>query len=403
MLLNRERAEERMVEEGLIGLIAASPANVFYASDCYPYGNSLALLPLERGIDPAMVTSISGSTPVALMSPPWFKDVRYYGEFYVETGFAEEPLDEAERAIIKAHQSWERNKVADPTTLLIEVLKERGLTKGKIGMDESNLRSDHPIWGRIKKALPEVEAVPIQRLFREIRMVKTAEEIRRIGEATRITERAWEAALAAVKPGITEREFADIWQNTIISERGQSTSYLGAYWPPVAFGRRTAFSDIAQPSDYELQKGDIIRFDGGATYMGYPCDMARAAAYGKAGEKLKKYWRALWEGEQRAVGMARPGVKASEIFHAAVETVRENGIGHYRRHHTGHGWGMEGYDPPTVSPKDGTMLVEGMVFCFETPYYETGWGGLLHEDVIVVTDGSPQYLSTPEDELRIVG
>ncbi|GAF82038.1 unnamed protein product, partial [marine sediment metagenome] len=72
-------------------------------------------------------------------------------------------------------------------------------------------------------------------------------------------------------------------------------------------------------------------------------------------------------------------------------------------HHVGHGWGIEGYDPPTIGPKVDTALEEGMVLCFETPYYEVGWGGLLHEDVFVVEKESPRYLSTPEDELRVVG
>jgi len=403
MLLNRERAEERMAEERLEALVATSPANVFYASDCYPYGASFALLPLDRGVEPAMVTSISGSTPVALMSPPWFGDVRYYGEFYVETGFSKEPLSEAERAVIRAHESWEEGRPSDPVAILLGLLEERGLTRGSIGVDESGLGQGNPLWKRAEEELPNTELVPAKKVFTEIRMVKTAEEVRRIGEATRMTERAWEAALGEARLGITEREFADAWQRTIISEGGLSNAYLGAYWPPVAFGRRTAFSDIAQPSDYRLREGDIIRFDGGATYLGYPCDMARAAVLGRADEKLKRYWRALWEGEQEAVSMARPGAVASEIFEAAVSKVRRGGIAHYRRHHTGHGWGLEGYDPPTIGPRDGTALKEGMVLCFETPYYEVGWGGLLHEDVVVVGEKGPRYLSTPEDELRVVG
>lgn len=403
MLLNRKRAEEMMAEVGLEALVATSPANVFYASDCYPYGTSFALLPLDRGAEPALVTSISGSTPVALMSPPWFSDVRYYGEFYVETGFAREPLSAAERTVIRAQKSWEEGRQSDPIAVLLELLEEKGLTKGRIGVDESGLGHGHLLWKRAEEELPGAELVPARKMFTEIRMIKTAEEVRRIGEATRITERAWEAALGKARSGITEREFADAWQRAIISEGGLSNAYLGAYWPPVAFGKRTTFSDIAQPSGYQLREGDIIRFDGGATYTGYPCDMARVAVLGRADEKLKRYWRALWEGEQEAISMARPGAVASEIFKAAVSRVRRGGIGHYRRHHTGHGWGLECYDPPTIGPRDGTAIEEGMVLCFETPYYEVGWGGLLHEDVVVVGENGPRYLSTPEDELRVVG
>ena len=60
MLLNRDRADEKMGEHGLEALIATSPANVFYTSDVYPYGNSFALLPRDRDIEPALITSKSG-------------------------------------------------------------------------------------------------------------------------------------------------------------------------------------------------------------------------------------------------------------------------------------------------------------------------------------------------------
>jgi Xaa-Pro aminopeptidase len=403
LLLNRERTDQKMVENGLEALIATSRANVFYASDMYPYGNSFALLPLERSMEPALVTSISGTTPVVLMSPPWFHDVRYYGEFYVATHFAEEPLSEAEMGLLKAQESWEESEESDPVAILTRILEERGLTKGRIGVDESSLRHDDPFWDKLETTLPEVETVNARKLFTEIRMVKTEEEIGRIQEATRITEEAWETSLESVRPRITEREFAEAFQHAVISEGGNNASYLGIYWPPVAFGRRTAFPDIAQPSDYRLERGDIIRFDGGCTYKGYPCDMARTAVFGEPGDKLERYWRALFKGEQRAVGMARPGVEALTIFEAAVGEVRRGGIGHYVRHHTGHGWGIEGYDPPTISPANHTKLEEGMVLCLETPYYEVGWGGILHEDVVVVTDDEPRYLTTFEGELRAVG
>ena len=402
MLLNRDRAERLMAENELLALVASSPANVFYSTDCSPYGDSLAVIPLERGTEPLLVTSIAGTTPVALMSPPWFRDVRYYGEFYIEAPPTMDGLTPEERAVADAKRQWEQSKPRDSSKLLIDALMERGLTEGRVGIDESNLRGGHPLWGMIKKRLPHVVPVPAQALFKEIRMVKTSEEISRIKTATRITEKAWEASLDFIHRGITEREFADVWQTTIIHEGGQSNAYLGAFWPPVAFGRRTAFSDIAQPSNCRLQTGDIIRFDGGATYMGYPCDMARVAAYMEAGDKLKKYWHAIHAGEQKAVQMAQPGEDTSRIFDAAVDTVRREGISHYRRHHTGHGWGIEGYDPPTIGPK-GVKLMEDMVLCFETPYYEVGWGGILHEDIVTVKPGGPRLLSSPEDTLRVVG
>lgn len=403
MLLNRKRAEKKMERYGLNALFATSSANVFYTSDLCPYGKCFVLLPYERNVAPAIVAPISGPTPIVLMSPPWISDVRYYGEFYTTTLWAKEPLTNAERKLVKAQESWEKTKEADPIVILIRLLEERGITKGKIGVDESNLPPENPFWQRIRSNLPDLEAVRAQKIFREIRMVKSDEEIRRIQEAVRITEKAWESALEQTREGMTEKEFAEIYQHTIISEGDKISSKMGVYGPPIAFGRRTAFADIALPSDYKLKKGDIIRLDGGCSYMGYPCDMARSAVLGQPGEKLQKYWDAIFEGEELAIDMAKPGVKASVIFNSVVEKVRKSGIPHYKRHHTGHGLGIDGYDPPLISPHDHTPLEEGMVFCFETPYYEVGWGGILHEDIVVITKNEPRYLTKFEGKLRIIG
>jgi len=402
MLLNKIRAEKKMEQYGLNAQIATSSANVFYTSDLCPYGECFALLPYERNVEPAIIAPISGSTPIVLMSPPWISDVRYYGEFYTMTGWAKEPLTNAERNLVKAQESWEKTKEADPIAILIGLLEERGITKGKVGVDESNLPLEHPFWQKIKNKLPDLDVVRAQEIFREIRMVKSDEEIRRIQEAVRITEKAWETTLEQTREGMTEIEFAEIYQHTIISDGGKISSWMGMYGPPIAFGRRTAFVDIALPSDYKLKKGDIIRFDGGCSYMGYPCDMARSAVLGQPSEKLRKYWNAIFEGEKLAIDMAKPGVKASVIFNSVIEKVRKSGIPHYKRHHTGHGLGVDGYDPPLISPNDHTPLEEGMVLCFETPYYEVGWGGILHEDIVVITKNEPRYLTKFEGELRII-
>ena len=391
-----------MTKYGLEALIASSSANVLYASDLCPYGKSLVFLPRERNVEGAIVSPISGPTPVVLMSPPWINDVRYYGKFYTVTRWASAPLTDSERRLVKAQESWEKTGETDPVSLIINILKERGITKGKIGVDESELPPEHPFWHKTKSSLPDLKAVTADSIFREIRMVKSEEEIRRIQEATRITEKAWGTALNQTKEGMTEKEFADIYHCTILSENGKISSRMGMYGAPIAFGRRTAFVDIAQPSDYRLKKGDLIRLDGGCSYMGYPCDTGRSAVLGEPDEKLRKYYGALLEGEQLSLEMAKPGVKPSTIFRAVVDTVREKGIPHYERHHVGHGSGIEGYDPPLIAPNVETPLEEGMVLCFETPYYEVGWGGPMVEDIVVINSKAPRLLTNFDPQLHVI-
>jgi Xaa-Pro dipeptidase len=401
MLLNKDRAESKMEHYGLRALIATSPLNVFYTSDLCSYASCFVLLPFEKNAEPALVASISDSASVVLMSPPWISDVRYYGEFYTETRWASPPLTSAESKLVDAQHSWESSRQRDSTEVLLELLAERGFTTGRIGIDESNLSLQDPFWRRIKQTLPNLEVVPAQNIFSEIRMVKSDEEIRRIELATRITEKAWRTALQRARRGMSEREFEEIYYQTIISEGGKITSWRGMYGAPIAFGRRTTFADIAMPSDYQLKDGDIIRFDGGCSYMGYACDMGRTAVLGQPSDKLRKYWDAIFQGEETALANAKPGVQASLLFELATSRVRENGIPHYQRHHTGHGWGID-YDRPLISPRDSTPLEEGMVLCFETPYYEVGWGGILHEDIVVIAQGGARYITTPERQLSVL-
>jgi Xaa-Pro dipeptidase len=310
-------------------------------------------------------------------------------------------LTDAEQALVQAQESWERNKEKNPVAVLVRLLKDRGIAKGKIGLDESNLSAKDPAWVEDMKQLPNLETIPAQKILREIRAAKSEDEIRRIEEALRITEKAWEIALEQTREGMTERRFGEIFEHAIISNGGRIVSPMGMYGPPIGFGRCSAFVDIAMPSDYKLRRGDLIRFDGGCSYLGYPCDMARSAVLGQPSEKLREYYKAILEGEQHAIEMAQPGIEASAIFSDAVAKVKER-IPHYRRHHTGHGWGIEGYDPPLIAPNDHTILEEGMVLCFETPYYEVGWGGPMVEDVVVVTKKSPRLLTRSSAELRTV-
>jgi Xaa-Pro dipeptidase len=402
MLLNRERAENTMERYGLKALVATSPSNVFYTSDLCSYANCFALFPFEKSVEPALIASISDPTSVTLMSPPWIRDVRYYGEFYTETRWADPPLTNEEAKLIEAQHSWESSRHRNPIPVLLALLGERGITKGRIGVDESNLPLQSPFWREIQQDFPNLEAVPAQDIYNEIKTVKSKEEIRRIEQATRITERAWTNALACTRRGMSEREFEEIYHQTILSEGGRICSWRGMYGAPIAFGRRTAFADIAVPSEYQLKDGDVIRFDGGCSYMGYPCDMGRTAVLGQPSDKLRKYWNAIFRGEDSAIANAKSGVRASSLFESATGEVRKNGIPHYLRHHTGHGWGIDGYDPPMISPRDSTPLEEGMVLCFETPYYEVGWGGILHEDIVVIGRDKSRYLTTPETTLRIV-
>jgi Xaa-Pro dipeptidase len=169
----------------------------------------------------------------------------------------------------------------------------------------------------------------------------------------------------------------------------------------IGAGYRSAFPNV-QPSDYQVKKGDLIRFDIGCLYKNYYSDTARIAVWGKPSEKQRTYYQAIKEGEDRALALIRPGIQAAEIFNEAVKGVRQAGIPHYQRSHVGHGIGIECYDPPFLNPTSGHILEEGMVVNVETPYYELGFGGVQVEDTLVVTKNGYQLFTKADRNLFVL-
>ncbi len=105
---------------------------------------------------------------------------------------------------------------------------------------------------------------------------------------------------------------------------------------------------------------------------------------------------------QRAYDILKPGLAARDLFAAVVETVRREGLSHYRRTHVGHGIGLDGYDAPNLAPSSDEIIEEGMVLCVETPYYELGAWGLQVEDMIVVRADGPESLMQTDGSLTVL-
>jgi Xaa-Pro aminopeptidase len=103
-----------------------------------------------------------------------------------------------------------------------------------------------------------------------------------------------------------------------------------------------------------------------------------------------------------AINMISPGVKASEVFDAAMKKIVQS-IPHYKRPHIGHGIGIECYSPLLhLSPECNLVLEENMVVNLETPYYELGYGGINIEGPILVTkNGCEDLTSNLSKELHV--
>ena len=397
MLVNRKRAEEIMKKYGVEAIIASSPENVTYLSDFWDDGHWVikgtqvyAVLPLDRSIDPFIVTSVGALDQAAIEKNCWMSNFYTYGKFFIQVP-DEEDFSETEQKLKKLLNTM--NKEDDPVSALINGLAERDLIGKRIAIDEMNITPK--LFESIRKKVSNTEILYGYSMMREIRSVKTEEEVKRLQRSAEIIEKGFLNAIQNIHEGMSEIEITDILRQTVIEQGGLPVfACIGA-------GHNSAFPNVI-PTDYKVQRGDLIRFDIGCLYEHYHSDTARIAVLGKPTDKQRVYYNAVKIGEEQALRLVKPGTKASEIFREAVESVRKAGIPHYERNHVGHGVGIECYDLPNITPLSGDILEEGMVLNIETPYYELGFGGVQVEDTLLVTKSGYQQLTRNGRDLFIL-
>jgi len=398
MLFNRERAERVMQRHGVDALVASSPDNVMYGSDyeCVTHW-------LNKGFQVYSLFS-PGHTPVASLIAPsleleaivdgkvWIDDV------YIFAGFARGPaqtdrMDKVGRAgkalLERAHT------VKGAVDGLVAAIEARGLQNGRVAIDESGISPLY--WSVLKQRLPNCDIVYANSIWWEIRMVKTAEEIRRVREASRITELAAIAALRLARPGVRESEIVQEY-NRQVSARGAKPSFM-----LFGSGSRTSYPHMLM-SDRVMEADDLMRYDIGCTVDFYHADNARVIALGRPSDSQRRIYDCFAQGVNDAVALMRPGADVRDVYRAAMAPGKKAGLENFDRFHCGHGIGISVYDPPIVTLADPSAsaflmpaieggMEAGMTFSIEVGYYIQGVEGFLCEDTVLVTADGHELLT----------
>ncbi len=394
MLLNHERAVEKMESNKLDALIGSSCENVNYCTNFetnttyrYKYGKVQAYCVLLRDnvLKPVLIIPVDLLAHLAV-KPSWVEDIRTYGTFYIY-GKEQEKLSGPE-AQYNFYMKNCRN-YSNANEALLDVIKEKKLSKSKIGFDENNLPPN--TWAYITSSLPQAEIRKAAGIFKDIRMVKTVEEIEYIKQSTQINDEASRKVFEMVREGVTEVELLRTYRS-FVTEKG---AFFGFY--TTGCGTRGGGLFSVPPSNYVLKAGDSVRYDAGCILNGYWSDTARTVFVGEPSKKQMKYFNAIFSGIRVIESMMKAGVKGSNLFNSAIKAIRENGIREYNRHHIGHSMGLETYEPPMIRasdrpidsdiylPEKGELrLEENMVINIECPYYDLQMGGLQFEETYVV-------------------
>jgi Xaa-Pro aminopeptidase len=271
----------------------------------------------------------------------------------------------------------------------------------RIGYEPARITCD--IFGSLKEKLPmraslEPIVEPAAGWIEELRMVKSAGEIERIRISVETNSRAFEQAVARIKPGMKESDLAAELEYRMRRNGAEKPSFETI----VAGGARSAWPH-AQPTSNQLKQGDLVIVDMGAMQEGYASDMTRMLFLGSPGAKVKQTYRAVLEAQLAAIDAVKAGVKGSAVDAAARNVLKGYGLDGAFIHSTGHGLGLEIHEGPRIGKRGKTKLQAGMAITIEPGVYLEGFGGIRIEDTVVVTESGCQVLTPTSKELRVVG
>ena len=244
-------------------------------------------------------------------------------------------------------------------------------------------------------------------LVEGLRLVKSKDEVAMMRQAAHYADLGMQKIIAAAYDGVSEIEIfsqARSVQMQIIKETAfdpLNTSILTAAWPARLGTQPHGVPDIAD----RLRAGPHI----GLSFLranGYAAECERTFFVQPPNPQMKEMFGLMLEARQRAFALVRPGVPCAEIDACANGYLRQQGLGEYLLHRTGHGFGLGNHEGPWVAEGSPDVLAENMLISIEPGIYVPELGGFRHSDTVLVTSGGCECLTrfpTGLDDLTLRG
>lgn len=412
MLLNKPRAYEVMDRHGLDGLIATSQINVYYLTNFWG-----ALMRMRRSFFNYAVLPRREDAPAALIitaielnrlqeMPTWVPNVVTYSHpvFSDERDYdalTEEPeaggalawpvrkkdMSDRDAEWLRLSSEHDSKVRATPALALKKALQDAGLAKATVGTDDPRAVT----WMN-EMGLARLKGVEATNIFREIRMIKSEPELDIIRVAARINEDGINAAIKAMR--------------------------IGAKWPKmerayfVAMARRDGHGVYISPGTGGLPHGKIVKgepvmLDALGEYKHYHGDIGRTAVVGGASREMRRRSKAMRVGWEVAFETMKPGVKFATMGKKVLRAIKKEGFPGFIIA-TPHSVGLEHTDHPLpIGPempgsRGDLTFEENMVINVDLPYHELGWGGMHLEDMVRITKGGCEPLTSMDTKLRVI-
>ena len=406
----RRRQFMRMMGEGSIAILPASPERVRNRDVDYPYRVDSDFYYLSGFREPESV--------VVLMPG------RDHGEFilFCREKDSEQEIWNGRRAgqegAIADYGADDSFPVSDIDDILPGLLEKCEKVYYAIGCDPE---FDSHLLGWLKAIRRNVrsgartpdEFVSLEHLLHDMRLFKSRYEVRQLQTAMDISVRAHKRAMRMCRPGMMEYEV----EAELLYEFNRAG--CGFAYPSIVGGGANGCILHYTNNRDELKDGDLLLIDAGAEYDCYAADITRTfPVNGRFSGEQKAVYEVVLEAQLAAIRATKPGAQWQDPHHMAVRTLAD-GMSHlgilkgsadylietekYRQlymHRTGHWLGMDVHDVGDykvgeewreLEPGMVLTVEPGMYIAEDTPDVDERWWNIgirIEDDVLVTNKGN---------------
>ena len=245
-------------------------------------------------------------------------------------------------------------------------------------------------------AFPNAELVDGELAMRAARRIKTTDEVLSLREAIRVAEAGLAAAVAELRPGISEKALAGVLLEAMAAGGVSTPSTQDAAW---VTSREHPWRRAS--ADGLVRDGDLVAFSSGVLDGGYTGEVGRTWPVGEVNGSADLYrrWDALWDRLYEACQPGAPAIDLLAAYQAAGEELPPMPIAR--------GLGL-GFDPPVVSQHLPATAAEeqlepGMVLAVTGYVWQSGVGAVFGREAVLITPDGPEVLTSSPSANVAVG
>ncbi|THB72016.1 MAG: Xaa-Pro aminopeptidase [Gammaproteobacteria bacterium] len=259
---------------------------------------------------------------------------------------------------------------------------------------------------------PPHEIVSLENILHEMRLYKSAFEIKQMKRAAKLSAQAHILAMQVCKPGMMEYELdAEIVHHFM--KNGATYAY-----PSIVGGGGNGCILHYIENNTPLKDGDLVLIDAGAEYDHYAGDISRTfPVNGKFSAEQKAVYEIVLEAQLAAINAAQPNNHWNQPHEAVLQIItqglidlgllegtvndqiEQSGYQQFFMHRTGHWLGMDVHDVGDYKVNgEWRMLEKGMALTIEPGIYiapskgvDKRWWNIgirIEDDVVITSKGN---------------